>query len=167
MYITSSKADIGGNNSFLNNTVDLEGGAISARDSEVDLNGKSMFVENSARRKGAAIHPSFTTLAFQGNSFFESNAAYYGGGIYLESSNLTLVNYRSSYFNNLAFQGGAQYFDVNSNLSLHLKAHVHFQDNNAMEFGGAIYVADEPSQSECFFYIQTDQSLDLNTTPLQ
>ena len=165
MYITGSKAEIGGNNSFLNNTVELEGGAISARDSEVDFNGKGMFVGNSARRKGAAIHSSFTTLAFLDNSFFESNAAYYGGGIYLESSNLTLVNYRSSYFNNMAFRGGAQYFDVNSNLSLHLKAHVHFQDNNAMEFGGAIYVVDLPGtgqflsqqhvpfRSVCFFHV--------------
>ena len=166
MYITGSNADIGGNNCFIDNTVELEGGAISARDSEVDFNGKSMFVGNSARRKGAAIHSSFTTLAFQGNSFFESNAAYYGGGIYLESSILTLVNYRSSYFNNTAFRGGAQYFDVNSNFSLHLKAHVHFQDNNATEFGAAIYVVDEPSRSECFFYIQNEQLLDLNTTLL-
>ena len=166
MYITGSKAEIGGNNSFINNTVELEGGAIFARDSEVDFNGKGMYVGNSARRKGAAIHSSFTTLAFQDSSFFESNAAYYGGGIYLESSNLTLVNYRSSYFNNMAFRGGAQYFDVNSNFSLHLKAHVHFQDNSATEFGGAIYVADEPYQSECFFHIQNDQLLDLNTTLL-
>lgn len=92
------------------------------------------------------------SLVFQGNSFFESNAGYYGGGIYLESSNLTLVNYRSivistTYLYNMAFRGGAQYFDVNSNFSLHLKAHVHFQDNSAMEFGGAVYVADEPYQS--------------------
>ena len=34
------------------------------------------------------------------------------------------------------------------------------------EFGGAIYVVDVPFRSECFFHIQSHQSLDLNTTPL-
>ena len=66
----------------------------------------------------------------------------------------------------MALQGGAQYFDVNSNFSLQETAHVHFQDYNATEFGGAIHVVDVPSRSECFFHIQSDQLLDLNAIPL-
>ena len=166
MYIDGSKADINGTNCFINNTVELEGGAISARDSIMDFSGNIMFLGNSAGRKGAAIHSSLTTLTFQGSSFFENNAANYGGGIYLESSNLTLLNSRSSYLNNMASRGGAQYFDVSSNFSLHLKACVHFQNNNATEFGGAIYVVDEPSRSECFFHIHNGQLVNLNTTLL-
>ena len=74
-----------------------------------------------------------------------------------------MVQHKCSYLNNTALRGGAQYFDVNSNFSLHQTAHVNFQDNNATEFGGAIYAVDLPSRSECFFHIQ---SLDLNTTSL-
>ena len=166
IYISSSKADIDGSNCFMNNTAELGGGAIFARDSVVKMNGKVGFVANTATSKGAAIHAFSSTLILQGDSSFVNNFANYGGGISSESSNLTLVHNRSSYLNNMALRGGAQYFDVNSNFSLHQTAHVHFQGNNATEFGGAIYVVDEPSRSECFFHIQNDQLLAHDTTPL-
>ena len=166
MFIDDSKADIDGSNYFMNNTADLGGGAIYARDSAVELDGINKFMANTATSKGAAIHTSSSTLVLQGNSSFTNNFAKYGGGIYSESSNLTLVHNRSSYLNNTALRGGAQYFDLNSNFSLHLTAHVHFQGNNAAEFGGAIYVEDVPSRNECFFHIQNNQLLDLDTTPL-
>ena len=165
IYISGSKADIDGNSCFMNNTAELGGGAIYARDSVVKTNGKDVFKVNTATR-GAAIHASSSTLILQGDSSFVNNFAKYGGGIYSESSNLTLVHGRSSYLNNMALRGGAQYFDVNSNFSLHQTAHVNFQDNNATEFGGAIYVVDEPSRSECFFHIQNYKLLDMETTPL-
>ena len=166
MYIGSSNTDVDGSNCFVNNTAESVGGAIYARDSAVEFNGKDKFMENTAKSKGAAIHASSSTLILQGNSYFVNNSANYGGGIYSESSNLTFAHDRSSYINNMALQGGAQYFDTNSNFSLHQTAHVHFRDNNAIEFGGAIYVEDIPSRSECFFHTQNDQPLDLNTTPL-
>ena len=165
IYIDSSKADIDGRSFFMNNTAESGGGAIFASDSILELNGKDVFEANTAT-KGAAIHAFSSTLILQGNSSFVNNFANYGGGISSESSNLTVAHNQSSYLNNMALRGGAQYFDVNSNFSLHQTAHVHFQGNNATEFGGAIYVVDEPSRSECFFHIQNDQSLDLNTTPL-
>ena len=166
IYIGGSKADTDGSNCFMNNTAELGGGAIYARDSVVKTNGKVGFVANTATSKGAAIHAFSSTLILQGDSSFMNNSANYGGGIYSESSNLTLVHNRSSYFNNMALRGGAQYFDVNSNFSLHQTAHVHFQGNNATELGGAIYVVDEPSRSECFFHIQNYELLDMETTPL-
>ena len=130
------------------------------------LNGINKFMTNTAISKGVAIHTSSSTLVLHGNSSFMSNSAKYGGGIYSESSNLTIVCDRSSYLNNMALRGGAQYFDINSNFSLQQTAHVNFQENNAVEFGGAIYVEDVPSRSECFFHIQNNQLLDLDTTPL-
>ena len=163
MYIDNSNADIDGSNCFLNNTADSGGGAIYAMYSAVELNGKFGFVANTATSKGAAIHAFSSTLILQGSSSFVNNSANCGGGIYLENSNLTVVHNRSSYLNNTALRGVAQYFDVNSNFSLHQTAHVHFQDNNATEFGGAIYVEDVPSRNECFF---NNYMLDLNTTPL-
>ena len=162
MYIDSSKAGIDGNSCFMNNTAESGGGAIYVRDSVAEFSGK----DESAGRKGAAIHASSSALILQGSSSFVNNSAKYGGGIYSESSNLTLVHDRSTYLNNMALRGGAQYFDVNSNFSLHQTAHVHFQGNNATEFGGAIYVVDVPSRSECFFHIQNDRLLNLDTTPL-
>ena len=164
MYISDSKADIDGSNYFMNNIAEsVGGGAIYARDSAVELDGINKFMANTATSKGAAIHAFSNTLILQGSSSFVNNSAKYGGGIYSESSNLTLVHNRSSYLNNTALRGGAQYFDVYSNFSLHQSAHVLFQDNNATEFGGAIYVEDVPSRNECFFHIQL---FDLDTTPL-
>ena len=166
MYIDDSKADIDGSNCFLNNTADLGGGAIYARDSEVDFNGKDLTVANATGSQCAENHASSNTSILQGSSSFVNNSANYGGGIYSESSNLTVVHNRTSYLNNKALRGGAQYFDVNSYFSLYQTAHVNFQDNNAAEFGGAIYVEDVPSRNECFFHIQNDQLLGLDTTPL-
>ena len=166
IYTSGSNVDTDGDNYFMNNTAESAGGAIYVSDSVVELNGKFGFVANTATSKGAAIHASFSTLILKGNSSFENNSANYGGGIYSESSNLTIVLNRSSYLNNMALRGGAQYFDVNSNFSLHQTAHVHFQDNSATEFGGAIYVVDVPSRSECFIHTLNDQPLDLDTTPL-
>ena len=166
MYIDDSKADIDGSNCFLNNTADSRGGAIYARYSVVEFNGKDLIVANTTGRQGAAIHASSNTSISQGGSSFMSNFANYGGGIYAERSYLNMVHYNSSYLNNTALRGGAQYFDVNSNFSLHQTACVRFRGNNATEFGGAIYAEDVPSRSECFFHIQNNQWLDLDTPPL-
>ena len=150
----------------MKNTAKSGGGAIRARDSVVEMNGKDVFEANTATSKGAAIHASSSNLILQGSSSLVNNSAKYGGGIYSESSNLTVVHDRSSYLNNTALQGGAQYFDVNSYFSLHQTVRVHFQGNHATDFGGAIYVEDVPSRSECFFHFQNDQLLDVNTIPL-
>ena len=167
MYISACNADIDGRNCFISNTADSRGGAIYARYSAVELNGKDLIVANATGSQCAENHASSNTSILQlGSSSFVNNFANYGGGIYSESSNLTLVHNRSSYLNNTALRGGAQFFDVNSYFSLHQTAHVNFQDNNATEFGGAIYVEDVPSRNECFFHIQKNQLLDLDTTPL-
>ena len=205
MYIGESTADIDGINCFINNTARSEGGGIDARTSAVKFNGNDMFVANSAGSKGAAIHTSFTTLIFQGSSSFENNSAEYGGGIHSDSSNLTVLHHKFchhtrvlpscinhkaasnnpsniteiSFLNNTALRGGAQYFDLYSNFSVYQTACVHFRDNHATEFGGAIYAADvlgpgqflsqqhTPFRSECFFHmLRKEQSPDLNTSTL-
>ena len=198
MYIGDSMADIDGSNCFMNNMAKSEGGGIDARNSVVEFNGKNMFVANSAGSKGAAIHLSLTNLIFRGSSLFVNNSAKYGGGIHTESSNLTFVHHESSYHtrvlkfcnnasstlefsfrNNLALRGGAQYFDLYSVFSLDQMAHVHFQDNHATEFGGAIYAVDVPGpgqflfqqhvpfRNQCFFHIlMKKQSFNFNTSPL-
>ena len=198
MYIGNSSVDIDGSNCFMNNMAKSEGGVIDARNSVVEFNGKNMFVSNSAGSKGAAIHLSFTNLIFRESSSFVSNSAKYGGGIHTESSNLTFVHHASSHHkrvlnfcnnasstlefsfrNNLALRGGAQYFDLYSIFSLDQMAHVHFQDNHATEFGGAIYAVDVPGpgqflfqqhvpfRNECFFHIlKKKQFFNFDTSPL-
>ena len=164
MYIGDSTVDSDGSNCFMNNKAYAEGGGIDTRNSLVEFNGTNMFVANSAGSIGAAIHTSFATTIFQGSSSFGNNSAEYGGGIYSESSNLTFIHHGVShhtlvsqpcidcssvcndlstisdisFLNNTTRQGGPQYFDLYSNLSLFQTAHVHFQDNCATEFGGAI-----------------------------
>ena len=198
MYIGDSTVDIDGSNCFMNNMAKSEGGGIDARDSVVKFNGKNMFVSNSAGSNGAAIHLSFTNLIFRGSSLFVNNSAKYGGGIHTESSNLTFVHHGSSHHtrvlkfcnntpstpefsfrNNLALRGGAQYFDLYSIFSLDQMAHVHFQDNHATEFGGAIYAVDVPGpgqflfqqhvpfRNECFFHVlKKKQIFNFDTSPL-
>ena len=209
MYISASTTDTGGSNCFMNNIAKSEGGGIYARDSTVQFNGKDVFMANTARSRGAAIHTSFSTFIFQGSSSFMNNLAKYGGGVYSESSNLTFSLHVSShqtrtlplsincnicsdvfnqstipeicFLNNKALRGGAHYFDLYSNFSLHQTTQIHYQDNYAIEFGGAIYVVDVPGhgqflydtqyyapfRTECFFHILgNEQSLDLNTSPL-
>ena len=166
MYISACNAHIDGRNCFISNTADSRGGAIYARYSAVELNGMDLIVANATGSQCAENHASSNTSILQGSSSFVNNSANYGGGIYSESSNLTVVHNRTSYLNNTALRGGAQYFDVNSNFSLYQTAHVNFQENNATEFGGAIYVEDVPSRNECFFHMQNNQSLDMETTPL-
>ena len=200
MYLSDSSVDINRSNCFKNN-IAKSGGGIYTRNSTVQANGKTMFEANGARIKGAAIYTSFTSLIFKGGSYFIDNSAKYGGGIHSESTNVTFLHDRSShqpitlpscttckicnevsipteffFLNNSALRGGAQYFDLYSNLSLHHTAHVHFQDNHATEFGGAIYVVDTPMPSQllswqhesfrdkCFIHIF--KSFHTNTTPL-
>ena len=200
MYIDKSRVETDGSNCYKNNMAN-SGGGVYARNSAVKFYGKDIFATNSARSKGAAVQISFTTLIFQGSSSFVNNSAEYGGGIYSESSNVTFLppgsslharvsssckSYiddpvipQNSFINNIALRDGGQYFDLYSNCSLDRTAHVHFQDNYATEFGGAIYAADvsEPSQflsqlhvpfrSECFFHILSKKkSLNLAKSPL-
>ena len=197
MYISDSTVHSDGSNCFMNNMAKSGGGAINARDSLMQFHGRDMFVANSAENKGAGIHSFFTTLIFQGGSSFVNNSAIYGGGIYSKSSNLTFIHSRLEHYapcisvhnasldpenvfhNNTALRGGAQYFDLYSNFSVYQTAQVHFQDNHATEFGGAIYAADvsgpgqflsqqhTPFRSECFFHmLSKEQSPHFNESPL-
>ena len=205
--IDHSTMKVDGMNYFVNNTANSEGGAIRFSDSQVEFTGRSIFAANTAGNKGAAIHTSFTTLIFEGTSSFVNNSANYGGGIQSESSNITFVNLEtshhmnvsqscinyenccdvsnftsvsgSSFLNNRADRGGALYLDQYSNFSLHPTTCLHFQGNQATEFGGALYVVDAsgpgqflpqqytPIRRECFLYILgKEQPPYLDTTPL-
>ena len=196
MYITDSTVDMDGSTCFTNNVAKTEGGGVYARQSLVTYRGNGTYLGNLAGSKGAAIHTSFTNFIFHGSSSFVNNLAEYGGGVYSQSSNITVrsshytvscINCKSvcndyhstfsgsNFVNNTALRGGAQYFDLTSNFTLHQTSHVRFQDNTAVEFGGAIYVMDVlgPSQflsqqhvlsfrSKCFFHLlMEEQSLEL------
>ena len=196
IYVMKSVVELIGKVGFVANTATGKGAcaAICVSSGTLILQGNSSFVNNSAKY-GGAIQASSTTLTIQGISSFINNWAKYGGGIHAESSNLTFAHHQSSqharrssscdecnicssvfnsstilgisFVNNTAlWHGGAQYFDVTSTFSFHQPAHVHFQNNSATEFGGAIYVVDVPSRSECFLHIQNNKSLNMETTSL-
>ena len=179
MYIGDSTVDSDGSNCFINNMATSEGGGVYARGCVMIYSGKEKFVENTADRKGAAIYTSSTALVVEGSSSFLNNSAEYGGGIYCESSSLAFVHNRSCHLSNTALRGGALYFDLYSNFSLYQTAQVRFQDNHAVQFGGAIYVVDVPGPGQflsqqhvairrkCFFHILgNEQPLQVDTTPL-
>ena len=180
IYFGDCTVDTDGSNCFVNNMANFEGGGIHATESTVKFSGNDLFVANTAGSRGAAISSSFSTMIFQGDSSFVNNSAQYGAGVHCEDSNFLFMQHGSSHFlNNTALRGGAQYFDLHSNLSLYQTAHVNFQENHAIEFGGAIYVVDVlgpgqflsqqhvPFRRKCFFHmLRKEQSPDFNTSPL-
>ena len=123
----------------------------------VKFSDKDVFVANQAAGKVAAICASSTNLIFQGSSSFINNSAKYGDGVHLQSSTLTFVQHGlrhhtrkstdcnicndfSSIYRNYFYQphNTLKWSTVYSNLNLHQSAHVHFEDNYATEFGGAM-----------------------------
>ena len=143
----------------------------------VKFSDKDVFVANQAAGKVAAICASSTNLIFQGSSLFINNSVKYsdgvestykavpshlcsmGWGIIQESPlDCNICNDFSSIYRNYFCQphNTLRWSTVYSNLNLHQSAHVHFQDNYATEFGGAMLCFRcIPFLSECFFHIAT------------
>ena len=200
IYIQASVAEFRGKHVFIANSAGFKGGSVFAVHSSINLTGYTS-IHNSASTLGGAIHTSFSTLTFQGHSSFMNNSAkLYGGAVQSENSKLIFVNsgnihlqpcinckvcngisnvFLNSFISNTAIQGGALYLNQYSNSSLDQTTCVHFQNNVAVEFGGAIYVVDvsssghflpqqhTPSRSECFFHILGEEVFsDLETPPL-
>jgi len=196
IYIQASVVKFRGKHAFIANSAGSKGGSVFAIHSSINISGNTL-MQNSVSTLGGAIHTSFSVLTFQGCSSFKNNSAkLYGGAVQSENSELVFVNSGNihlqtcissktfnvslnSFISNTAIQGGALYLDQYSNSSLDQTTYVHFQNNVAVEFGGAIYVVDvsssghflpqqhTPSRSECFFHILGEEIFsDLETPPL-
>ena len=122
MAILSSILNLTGYTEFINNYASLLAAGLYAENSTVTVTGTCIFRENNADQQGGAIYLDTTMLHLQGNVTLQKNSAHQGGGLFLAR--------------NSRLQFG-------SNLQL-------IATENSADYGGAIYIKDEISFTECF-----------------
>ena len=158
VHAIESKVNIYDKTTVANNVASFAGGGFYLYQSELNCwgNGTLTIVSNRAGVKGGGIHAISSTIklnlehAFVKSSInFIENSAQKGGGLCLETESKLYVQKRF-----LNKQGGTMY-------------NIHFINNSAMWYGGAIYVADETNfdvcankvydSANCFLQILTDE----------
>ena len=91
---------------------------------------------------GGAIYTTYSDLTLRGNITFENNKANYaGGGVYAEGGIMRMTG-SVSYTHNKATSGGGMWLDDDAQLVLESPVSVQFYNNQAEEFGGAIFKSD-------------------------
>ena len=146
----NSKKDHGDCNSllFMHNSAEFFGGAVHAADSTLNIEGCNILSRNSARYCGGGVHSLNSTLKFSGNTTFSWNSAQYnGGGIHGVGTNLYFSG-TSSFTANTACRGGGEYLS-SSFILLSKNSTVIMENNNATEYGGAVYVEDSYPITRC------------------
>ena len=130
---------------FDNNDAGTMGGAILASKANVTIS-DSLFTNNSTTNKGGAIYqdrnlltdPTGTALTLVNNVFEENTCDNLGGAVYVEPSTSLSVS-GGSFTKNHAFKGGGIYSDARSAANITL-TDVDFNENDAVEWGGAVCV---------------------------
>ena len=110
--------------------------------STMTFSGITTFFNNSARY-GGGIHVIDSTLTLKGRSIFYDNSADYGGGIHGRHAILEIGEV-TSFVENNGVNGGGISLASGSQCLLSPNAYVYFRNNHAMQFGGGIFIADEP-----------------------
>ena len=135
------------------NTSTLEG-ALYANHSIVQFSGHTNFTANLAF-VGGGIYAESSSLSFIGHTyFFDNKADKGGGGIHGKATSINMnapagdETATFSVVNNSANQGGGISLEQNSAIFLYPPVHLHFQNNSAT-VGGAIFVRDVFTLSEC------------------
>ena len=193
IYLSKSSMDFcNGSSIFIQNSALYGGGILLTRSASLTVNGTCTFTNNTANYIGGAMHilkSSQVTLA--GNTKFIHNSAGYGGGMYFQNSSLAITG-NTDLYNNMATNGGGVHgtmatitingsttFEDNyamanggglslsstSQFILAANRTMYFINNHAEQYGGAIYVADDPFEycttfdsstlwGQCFFQLQ-------------
>ena len=134
---------------FTENSALIHGGAIYTADSTLSFQGSNAFRGNSALQYAGGIYSRNSTLKFSGNTCFRSNiGCILGGGIYGLGTALYFSG-SSSFTANTAAKGGGEYLSNSFNF-LSKNTSVTMNNNNATEYGGAVYVDDFDPISYCF-----------------
>ena len=159
---------------FTRNTAEYGGGGLGIYSgSAVTLIGMSTFTQNTAWQ-GGGVDVVAGTMKFIGNTYFYNNTSVYGGGIHGSRATLEISD-TVSFIENTATNGGGISFATGSQCLLSPNSKAYLRGNHAEQYGGAIFVADEPflyctfrqqswvldSREHCFF-----QPLDLPYTTL-
>ena len=175
IYIRASKVNMSGKNVLEHNSAAMRGGSLFATCATINFTGITM-IANSKSPEGAAIHMAYSSIIAEGSTQFWNNLAHYGGAVFSENSNFTFggstcgkeqwnVELGSFFMNNTAVRGGAMHLDHQSSIFINPPACMHFKNNTATEYGGAMYVIDIagtntcpplldlPSRNECFVHV--------------
>ena len=161
---------------FTRNTAEYGGGGGMGiySGSTVTLSEISTFTQNIATY-GGGVHLIDSTMRFMSRSDVSNNSALYGGGIHGSSTTLE-VSETVSFTENSATNGGGLSLASGSQCFLSSNTTVYLRSNHAEQYGGAIFVADEPvyyctikqptwinnAAEQCFF-----QPLDLGNLSVQ
>ena len=160
----NSHVKLDGSISFVTNIANYGGGGVGIfSGSTVTLSGMSTFTQNTAAYGGGA-HLVDGTMNFVGTTHFHNNSALHGGGIHGSRATLEITEL-ASFAENTATNGGGLSLASGSQCLLSSNTTVYLRDNHAEQYGGAIFVADEPflyctfgqqswvldSREHCFF----------------
>ena len=129
---------------FRNNTAVYGGGGGVAlyTGCTVTLSGMSTFTQNTARYGGGVLVVD-STMKFMARTFIHDNSAIYGGGIH-GSRAIHEISDTVSFTENSATNGGGVSLAKSSQCLLSPNSTVYLRGNHAEQYGGAIFVADEP-----------------------
>jgi len=134
---------------YLKNSAMIHGGAVYAEDSVLSFQGCNTFCGNSAQYYAGGVYSKNNTLKFNGSTSFSSNSGELLGGWIYGLRTLVYLIGNIGFTANAAARGGGEYL-VNSFNLLSQSSFVTMENNNASEYGGAVYVEDSDPISYCF-----------------
>ena len=134
-----SAVDFAGNNTFMHNMAQDDGGVLYVKyDSHLKFEGDSKFVNNTARDQGGAIRVRYNcAVIVDGRSNFIENFAEHEGGVICARGYSTITLIGESYFLRNSAFGGAGTF-LEDNSMLTLGGRKSFYENSATYFGGCV-----------------------------
>ena len=154
-----------GSITFTQNKADLMGGGVFVKDSSIGFNvlvnnlagnnntfRRCTFTQNTANYGGGAFMVN-SSASFMEKTDFHNNSAVYGGGTH-GSRAILEVSETVSFTENSATNGGGLSLASGSQCFLSSNTTVYFEANHAEQYGGAIFVTDEP-----FLYCTRDQPI--------
>ena len=133
-----------GNCTFTNNTAKYSGGAMFlGSGSSVTLSGYNRLVNNSADY-GGGMHLTNSSLTLMGTTVFQTNTATSGGGVHGKMATITINGNTTFDKNSATLNGGGLSISGNSKCFLAVKEMLYFNGNHARQYGGAVFIADDP-----------------------
>ena len=148
------------------------GGGIMAQESSLTFN-NTVCIQNNTATYGGGVCVLGSTITFGGPTdinITNNSAADSGGAVYAINSSQLKFKGTSNFKYNQAVKGGGLFLAHSSLCYFSATALLHFVQNCAKAYGGAIFVADtrpsvycaenavsEDLKSQCFFQVQTDK----------
>ena len=133
-----------GNCTFTNNTASYSGGAVMIDSgSSMTLSGYNRLVDNSAEY-GGGMHLINSSLTLMGTTVFQTNTATSGGGVHGTMATITINGNTTFDRNSATWNGGGLSISGNSKCLLAVKEMLYFTGNHAEQYGGAVFIADDP-----------------------